>query len=213
MIYGRISSRLAENLQISPNRKLSHNNPMSLDRPLSTLELTALGIVLKSGPCLAHAVVTMFASSQTYAYRSGAGSIYPLLKRLASAGYLQESKRQYIITEAGKEAIRAWVKPPFEPSDFSTTLDTFRSRAYFLTLLSPSEIDEFTAKTLEGLNGLLVECSQALEAQRDSGDRFGELAMLGAVRETQARIMWMSEVRHALLSANLVHEGSESNRQ
>lgn len=186
---------------------------MSLDRPLSTLELTALGIILKRGPCLAHAVVTMFASSQTYAYRSGAGSIYPLLKRLASAGYLQESKRQYTITEAGKEAIRTWVKPPFEPGDFSTTLDTFRSRAYFLTLLNPSEIDEFTTRTLEGLNELLVECNQALQEQRDSGDRFGELAMLGAVRETQARIMWMSEVRRALLSANFAQQASEPNRQ
>ncbi|MBI1334539.1 MAG: hypothetical protein GC165_16850 [Armatimonadetes bacterium] len=171
---------------------------MSLDRPLSTLELTALGIILKRGPCLAHAVVNEFAGSQTFAYRSGAGSIYPLLKRLHEAGLLECDKKHYTISEAGIQALRTWILPPFNSMDVSTNLDALRSRTYFLRLLEPSEIDLFTSTAIAELEQVLLSCQTDLETYRKTGDRFSEFAMLGAVRETEARIAWMREVQSAL---------------
>ena len=171
---------------------------MGLDRPLSALELTALGVILKRGECVAHAVVREFAGSQTFAYCSGAGSIYPLLKRLAAAGLVACSGRLYSLTEAGIAALRTWVRPPFDESDFATNLDEFRSRAYFLALLDREEIDAFVVAGIAGLRVLLDHCLETLAAQRTSGDRFGELAMLGAVRETEARIGWLNELRERL---------------
>jgi DNA-binding PadR family transcriptional regulator len=160
--------------------------------------LTALGIILKQGPCLAHAVVTQFAGSSTYAYRSGAGSVYPLLKRLAEAGYLDYGNRKYSLTETGRDAIREWVRPPFEPGDFSTNLDVLRSRAYFLRLLSSEELEEFLTGARNGLEILLSECETSVRQQRESGDRFGEMAALGSVYETKARISWISELGQLL---------------
>ncbi|MFI5386604.1 MAG: PadR family transcriptional regulator [Fimbriimonadales bacterium] len=174
---------------------------MALDRQLSQLELTVLGVVMKRGRCVAHAVVNEFAGSQTFAYRSGAGSIYPLLERLAKAGYLVASERKYSITESGLGALRDWVRPPLDPESFSTNLDEIRSRVYFLRLLSPHEIDEFVKSAVAGLEGVLEECKAALDAQRASGDRFGEFAMLGAVRETEARIAWLTELGEGLVSS------------
>jgi DNA-binding PadR family transcriptional regulator len=171
---------------------------MSIERPLSPLELTALGIILKRGRCLAHAVVSEFAGSHTFAYRSGAGSIYPLLKRLAEAGLLRYSDRMYSLTDDGVEALRAWLRPPFDSAAFSTNLDVIRSRTYFLRLLSDEERSKFLDSAIEGLKGVLEGCFVSLAAQRASGDRFGELAMLGAVRETEARIAWLHEIREAL---------------
>ena len=181
------------------NRNLLHNRTVNLDRPLSTLELTTLGIVYKKGPCVANAVVTEIAESKVYAFTSGAGSIYQLLKRLHAAGLLLQSQRRYSLSEFGIQALRTWLRPPFEADEFSPTLDPIRSRVTFLGLLSQSELDEFTSKTMEGLNLLLDQCSQDLDAHRDAGDKIGELALLGAVRETQARIMWISEVRRVVL--------------
>ena len=183
---------------------------MSLDRPLSNLEFTALGIVFRKGSCLAHAVVSEIAESQTYAFTSGAGSIYPLLKRLHLAGLLAEVNRKYSITEAGTQVLRNWLKPSTNGEEFSPTLDTIRSQVTFLQLLAPSEQEEFASRTMERLNVLLERCSQTLERHRDAGDRIGELAALGAVRETQARIMWMSEVKHALMTPHFFQQRSES---
>jgi DNA-binding PadR family transcriptional regulator len=177
---------------------------MAIDRPLSQLELTVLGVVMKRGRCVAHAVVSEFASSQTWAYRSGAGAIYPLLKRLTRAGLLDLSGRSYSISTLGIEALRNWVRPPFRAESFWTSLDEIRSRAYFLKLLSTQEIEEFLVSADNGLNDLLAECRSTLDAQRASGDTFGELAMLGAVRETEARIRWIAELRQGLRERNLI---------
>lgn len=174
-----------------------------MDRPLSALELTALGIVLKRGPCLAHAVVSEFSGSQTFAYRSGAGSIYPLLTRLTQAGLLGYAEKRYTLTDEGREALRTWIRPPFDGKDFSTNLDVLRSRVYFLRLLSPQEIEEFLTEAIGGLRTLLTECEGDLDGYRKRGDPFSELAMLGAVRETEARIAWLEEVRMRLASGNL----------
>jgi len=167
---------------------------VSLDRPLSPLEFTALGIILKRGPCVAHEVVKEFQGSQTFAYRSGAGSVYPLLKRLQGAGLLVCEKRRFTLSEEGRQALRNWLRPPFEDVSFSTNLDLLRSRTYFLRLLSPTEIKEFVRYAIEGLSAVLKDCESTVESYRKSGDLFSELAMRGAVRETEARIDWLREV-------------------
>ncbi|MBN9500387.1 MAG: hypothetical protein BGO01_17230 [Armatimonadetes bacterium 55-13] len=171
---------------------------MSLDRPLSTLEMTALGIILKSAPCNAHAVLINFANSKTSAYRSGAGSIYPLLKRLTDASYLSLENKKYSLTESGLQAIREWILPPFGPNDISTNLDVLRSRVYFLKLLTPPEIKAFLDESRSNLQALLQDCQEITASYQTSGDRFSELAMLGAVRETEARIAWIEEIAQAL---------------
>lgn len=154
-----------------------------------------LGVVLKRGPCLAHAVVREFSGSQTNAYRSGAGSIYPLLKRLTSAGLLKVVRKKYTLTEAGQEALRDWLRPPFPDGDFSTSLDVLRSRAYFLKLLGPSEILEFVDYAREGLEKLLVSCRATHAQYVELGDPYSEMAMLGAIKETEARLAWLGELR------------------
>src|SRR5579862_7195155 len=105
------------------DRMVPHNSNVEIDRPLSELELTAMGVILKRGPCRAHAVVKEFSGSRTLAYRSGAGSIYPLLKRLASAGLLDLADKRYTLTEAGLATLKQWLTPPFPQEEFSTSLD------------------------------------------------------------------------------------------
>lgn len=170
---------------------------MGIERPLSTLELTALGIVLKRGPCVAHAVVAEFGGSATMAYRSGAGSIYPLMKRLTEAGLLATDGRRYTITEAGKAALRDWMRGPFEGGDVTCCLDDLRSRAYFLKLLSPEEALGFATSALARLRELRERCEATRRGYEEAGDPFSELAMRGTIHETDARIAWMTELLNA----------------
>ncbi len=169
-----------------------------LDRALSTLELTALGVIYKRGPCLAHAVVTEFSASQTSAYRSGAGSIYPLLRRLTEAGLLSCEDKRYTISAAGLEALRTWVLPPLSDSAGATTLDSLRSRTYFLKLLDKKDQVEFCRAAIEKLSATLASCVTDVQRYSQAGDRYSELAMLGAVRETESRIAWLNEVLAAI---------------
>jgi DNA-binding PadR family transcriptional regulator len=174
---------------------------MNLDRPLSTLELTVLGVILKRGPCVANAVVNEFVDSQTLVYRSGAGSIYPLMKRMHSAGLLACDKKKYTITDAGIEALRQWIIPPDGLGKISTNLDVLRSRVYFLKLLSEAEIERFFEEAIAGLESTLLTSIESMEYYQGSGDRYSEMAMLGTVRETEARIAWIKEIRKSLGSS------------
>jgi len=166
-----------------------------LDRRLSTLEFTVLGIILKKGPCTAYAIVGEFVGSATSAYRSGAGSVYPLLKRLKQAGILSveagKREQRYLLTEHGHEALRQWFDLGME--DVSCCLDAIRSRAYFLKVLPIDQQIQFLEAAQRHLNALLKTCELQVEAYAKAGDPYSEMAMKGAVLETKARLKWVRE--------------------
>ena len=93
---------------------------------------TVLGIVHKKGPCSGYSVLQEFAGAKSDYYRSGAGSIYPLLKRLIKVGLLESgADKRLSITPEGVAALREW----FFPDEASCSLDSIRSRLYFLAVL------------------------------------------------------------------------------
>lgn len=167
---------------------------MPLDRKLSTLEQTALGIIYKRGPCKAYAVLSEFAGSQNAAYSSGAGSVYPMLQRLERGGLIRTEKagehQVYSLTPDGVQALRGWFNLG-EDCSISCCLDELRSRAYFLKVLEPEERKSFLTTALDQLTQLLSDCRKTVTAYQRSGDAFSEIAMRGAVTETQARIRWI----------------------
>jgi hypothetical protein len=83
------------------------------------------------------------------------------------------------------------------PCEFSTSLDEIRSRAYFLRLLGREEAVDFADRSIAGLEELLAGCEATIRLYVDP---FSRLAMLGAIRETEARIAWMKELREAFSS-------------
>ncbi|HLP00156.1 MAG TPA: PadR family transcriptional regulator, partial [Fimbriimonas sp.] len=164
---------------------------VGLDRRLSVLELTALGILYKKGPCVGHAVLLEFSHSQTLAYRTGAGSIYPLLKRLHAGGFIELVGKKYAISQAGLEALREW----FGEHEASTNLDPIRSKLYFLGVLSVEEQIRFVDESLVSLREVLTSVQQGLADYVAAGSTLSQLAMRGAEIETEARIQWLTEVR------------------
>ncbi|HVT14379.1 MAG TPA: PadR family transcriptional regulator [Fimbriimonadaceae bacterium] len=173
---------------------------MALARKLSPLELTVLGVLSKRGPCTAYAVMSEFAGSATSFYRSGAGSIYPLLRRLAKAGILDvtdagRGDKHYSLSSRGYEELRNWFLLGVGGEDFSSSLDLLRSRTYFLKVLSSTEREAFFDKAIQGLRLLLESCISGREEYERRGDPFSAMAMEGAVIETRARIRWVKRCR------------------
>ncbi|MBX3111569.1 MAG: PadR family transcriptional regulator [Fimbriimonadaceae bacterium] len=173
---------------------------MGLGRDLTSLEHTVLGVLLKLQPCRAHAVVMEFASSQNLAFRSKAGSIYPLMTRLTQAGLLHNEGRKYRLAPAGVEELTRWVRPPFTADQVSTNLDLLRSRMYFLETLDEAERLAFLDYAEAELVGLLERVEHLVGEHVEIGDYFGELATMGAVKETEARIAWIRAVRERLVA-------------
>ncbi len=169
-----------------------------MERPLSTLELTALGVVWKKGPCTAYAVMQNFAGSKGETYRSGAGSIYPLLKRLCGAGFLAETGKGLRITDEGIVRLRAWIGNVDAARDVAANLDPLRSRVHFLGLLAHEEQQDFVSKCLSELRRLRREVLADQAGFVDHEQQYGALALRGAVLETEARIKWMMELKKAL---------------
>jgi len=78
--------------------------------------------------------------------------------------------------------------PPFGTGDFSTKLDVLRSRAYFLKLLSPEEIDEYASAAIDGIDwgsSKTAARRSRLSVRREIDS--GSTPKLGAVLETEAR--------------------------
>lgn len=170
---------------------ICYNDFVKSGRPLSIIELTTLGIVLKQGPCVGYVVIQNFAHSQTAAYRSGAGTVYPLLKRLTESGYLDIEDSKYTLTDLGRSALRTWLSGPSEGHAVGTLLDEVRARVYFMKLLTPDEAVACAESCIHELRRLLVKCRRTMEDYAEAGDQFSELAMLGTVHETEARISWL----------------------
>lgn len=171
---------------------------------LSYLELTVLGIAYKKGPLSGYAILQEFSFSRGPSYRSGAGSIYPILKRLTASGHLiaEAASRgsTFQISSLGMSVLKEWFLARGLDEDFGCSLDTLRSRLYFMRILSPNERAEFVATALARLRALLEVCESDLLAYRAADDPFGAWAMEGAVSETRARINWMEGVESRLPS-------------
>ena len=139
-----------------------------------------------------------FVGSQTLVYRSGAGSIYPLLKRLRAGGLLAEAGGKLQITPSGVERLRSWALLGDPARGVFANLDPLRSRVYFLGVLSSEERHEFVENSLRALNSLRREAKDKMRDYAQAGQRFSSLAMQGAVYEAEARIKFVKGLARAL---------------
>ena len=177
-------------------------------RELTDLEAVALGIVWKQPGRTAYEVMSEFSQSLTARFRSGAGSVYPLMNRLLDEGFLlrrdtrrgNQEKAVYRISASGKKCLTAWLSPPLSPDNFRMSPDPVRTRIYFLGLLDAEQRMQFLGDVHAGLKQELAAAKTLLEEYQAKGNRFGVLAMKGAVRVMRARILWIAEIRRELES-------------
>ena len=87
-----------------------------------------------------------------------------------------------------------WFEFTASQEEVSCCLDPLRVRSYFLGSVAPDVRQEFLDSAIPQLESLLANCRERLETYRLGGDKFSELAMRGAVTETEARLKWMREV-------------------
>lgn len=167
-------------------------------RSLSSLELSILCLIWLRAPCTPYAVMRMIAEARSSYYKSRAGSVYTVVRRLESFGLLAahpENPRQIIVTSAGEAELKAWIAGSISDEDLMHTVDWVRSRLFAVQLLAPAERMRVIDDAIAGLQRVL-ETAQALTHKNEEiGEPYGVLATLGFVYETQARIDWLRHIR------------------
>jgi len=170
------------------------------ERPLSAIELTALGILWKRGPCTAYAIMREFQGSTSTYYSGRASTIYPVIRRFLACGLaasVEEGKVE--ITAFGVRRMREWLSPPVPMQDLAHTADMLRLRVFYLALV-PSEVRaRLIDEALDDLTNYLRTCTRSAERDAELGDPFSALASEGVLYETRARIEWLRAIRDRVI--------------
>lgn len=174
------------------------------ERRLSELECFVLGLVWRHGPVSAYGVRRHLTASPSTQWSGSAGAIYPLVRRLERRGLLKSSAvrrgrrrgREYVITERGLRALRAWIGPPLGAEAVTVAYDPLRSRARFLGALSAAERRAWVAAALEGLEEVARRV-RAWEEAYGAGDEWARLVTRNGELDVRTRAAWVREVGRA----------------
>jgi|GEM_PF-737786 len=173
----------------------------SAKRHLSAMEHTVLGIAWKRGPCTTYGLMKELSSSTSTYYKERAGTVYPLVNRLLKLGYLRiadsgglKDQKLIEITDLGFQSLQSWISEPISEEDVAHTVDFIRLRVFYLASVDPGERNFMIETSLAMLERQLDECKLARRRYVDQGDDFSNLATLGTVFETIARIDWLKAI-------------------
>jgi len=174
--------------------------------PHSILEFTVLGIAWSKGCCTTYAIMKELADSPSTFYRSSAGTVYPIVRRLIKEGLLEREglpgRRQdssLRLTEEGKRRLDQWMTPPIPVADIEHTVDLVRLRFFFLGALAPDQRIAFIDSVVPGLQQHLAKSEAVMRTDEALGKYVEAMAGLGIVYEARARIAWLEDVRTRLL--------------
>lgn len=172
---------------------------------MKELEGIVLGYVFKTGPCTAYQVRKLLKGSPSSQWQASAGSIYPLLERLERNGLVEaeadnhdlRARRALIITNAGKKALKSWVKAGSQQEVVSAISDPIRTRIFFLDALTSREREVLLQDMLSAMEDFLAVCENDLAtrpADEHSDSSSNYLGALGAVMANRARVDYLKSV-------------------
>jgi DNA-binding PadR family transcriptional regulator len=172
---------------------------------LTELDFCVLGVIWESGPLSAYRVRTRFEESNTAAWSSSAGSIYPSIRRLLRAGLAVAGSRQdergtrhVRITAQGRERLRAWLVH-LPPKIGTATADPIRTRAQFVTSLSYENRLRFLDEARAITRAALKEVEKVTRIKSTGPDTMLEyIGNLGSIFELRARLQWLNRVADLL---------------
>jgi DNA-binding PadR family transcriptional regulator len=174
---------------------------VSKKRSLTELEGCVLGLIWANGPCTPYAVRREFLGSPSPHWSGSAGTIYPLIRRLARLGLVRSRShatgrrqgRHYVITPAGLRRLREWLSPHLSAQTVGVPPDPLRTRLRFLEALSSLERCAFLAVAERELQTQLARVTDDC-ARRAQDGGYAYLVALGARTALQARLDWIREV-------------------
>src|ERR1043166_5626247 len=114
----------------------SFEKSKNMDRNLNELEGTVLGLIGIKGPCTPYVVRKDFQKSASLFWSGSAGTIYPLIERLARHKLIKHASTKddkrggnlYVLTRAGEKALKDWLYQPDSAIVIGIPPDPLRNR-------------------------------------------------------------------------------------
>jgi len=172
---------------------------------LTELDFCVLGVIWECGPLYAYRVRTRFEESNTTAWSSSAGSIYPSIRPLVRAGLAvagsrrdERGTRHVAITAKGRGRLHAWLVD-LPPEIGTATADPIRTRAQFVTSVSYEDRLRFLDNARAITRAALQEVEKVTKVQSTNPDMVLEyIGNLGSIFELRARLQWLNRVAELL---------------
>ena len=173
---------------------------------LSELEGAVLAMVWREGPATPYLLRKLARASRSPQLSSSAGSIYPLVERLAERGLIEgeaftHGKREgtaYSITREGLGQLRAWISKPTSERASEALVDPIRTRLMMLGALPPGQRRRVIANFRRALEDDLKEVTSKRTEFASLHDPYAVAAWRGDLLVQRARLQWVREVEQRL---------------
>lgn len=172
---------------------------MTARTALTELEGCVLGFVAQEQPCTAYTVRKRLSTSLSSYWSNSAGSIYPLLERLAERKWLLVSeeafgtrvRKSYRISAAGRRRLRRWLSAPVSRPAAAHTYDPLRSMLFFFELIDAKTRREFLQDAKDETEQNIRAHRQQLEELRAERTPYQILGREAAIGELENRLKWI----------------------
>ena len=160
-----------------------------MSRPdLTPVSYVVLGLVARDGPSTPYAIKAAVGRGVAHFWQFPHSQIYAETERLAGLGLLAEEREQsgrrrrsYRITEAGRDALGAWLaEPTDEPPQFRSL---GLLKLFFSQHAEPGHVVELARAQLALHRQFLAATAGIVERLQARGDRPGQLAVAEIMAE------------------------------
>ena len=161
----------------------------SMSRPdLTPVSYVVLGLIARDGPSTPYAIKAAVGRGIAHFWQFPHSQIYAETERLAGLGLLAEEREQsgrrrrsYRITEAGRDALGAWLaEPTDEPPQFRSL---GLLKLFFSQHAEPGHVVELARAQLALHRQFLAATAGIVERLQARGDRPGQLAVAEIMAE------------------------------
>ncbi|ALB03196.1 PadR family transcriptional regulator [Kocuria palustris] len=180
---------------------------------------SALLALMAAGPLTGYDAAKHFSGSVGNVWRASDSQIYPQLRRMERDGVLSTrkapwgpngaTKTEYLITDAGREELRAWAD---QPVDYPPIRDPASLRTAYLEWAEPEAVLRHFQDHIEHFRGvqgqaqdqldqigsgqhptLLRRTSALGDRERERTVRFKQFAYEGIIARAQAEVEWAQD--------------------
>ncbi|HSV62417.1 MAG TPA: PadR family transcriptional regulator [Chthoniobacterales bacterium] len=174
---------------------------------MSELEGAVLGVVSLHDRLTPYQIRKVFERSPNPHWSGSAGSIYPLVQRLARNRLLSVREHatgerrglKYNLTASGRKILRAWIIEA-EHEKLVGISDLLRLRFRFLPALTSKEQRRFVDTMISKMSAEVKKIEADNRKQLSSGDVYSYLTARGALLMARARLAWLREVMARIFS-------------
>lgn len=191
-----------------------------MESALTLLEYALVGLTAQE-PLSGYDLKKIFETTEMRQFSSSPGSIYPALRRLEKRAFLTSSeeatgdrtRRLYRPTEAGKEALRAWLLAPVTLEELHDDGRTPILRFAFLGSIGAGRkpTRAFLESYREALGRYLEDLRELAEQLGEHPDARPRLAILHGIEQVKGQRRWidLAEEELGLAQTSMMKEGSE----